>query len=253
MVYFYQDEKEQLPNKTLGFTRSWQTVAGFNWKFAKSFRLKPEIYYQYLYKVPVIEDIPQESILNFGDDFYNTWDYVFVNKGTGQNYGIELTIEKFLTNHYYFLITAALYQSKYKGYDKIERNTRFNGNYSVNALGGYEFRLGKNILLSLNIKTSYYGGKRYIPVKVITEGFEDIVVYDYSQTYTKRFPDYFRLDLNLNMKTNFKKWALEFYFEVNNVTNKKNVWYQYYDVTKEEEIFIYQYGLMPMGGMKVYF
>ena len=253
LVYFYQDENEQLPNNSLGFTRSWQTVAGFNWKFAKSYRLKTEIYYQYLYHVPVIEDIPQESILNFGDDFSNSWDYVFVNKGTGQNYGVELTMEKFLTNHFYFLITTSLYQSKYRGYDKIERNTKFNGNYSVNVLGGYEWKLGKNILLSANTKISYMGGNRYIPVRVISNNFEAIVDYDYAQTYTKRFPDYFRLDLNVNMKTNFKRWAFEIFMEVNNITNHKNVWYQYYNVNKEEEVFIYQYGLMPMGGCRVYF
>jgi outer membrane receptor protein involved in Fe transport len=253
LVYFYQNEAGRLPNKSLGFTRSWQTVAGFNWKFAKSFRLKTEIYYQYLYNVPVIENIPQQSILNFGDDFYNDWDYSFVNKGTGQNYGIELTLEKFMDKHYYFLITASLYQSKYKGFDKIERNTAFNGNYALCVLGGYEWKIGKNILLSANTRVSYYGGKRYIPMKVISNGFENMIDYDYSQTFTKRLPDYFRLDLNVNMKMNFRKWALEFFMEVTNITNRKNVHYQYYNVNKQEEVYIYQYGLMPMGGVKVYF
>jgi hypothetical protein len=253
LVYFYQDENEQLPNKSLKFTNSWQTVAGFNWRFAKSFRIKTEIYYQYLYRVPVIKDIPQESILNFGDDMYNNWDYVFVNKGTGQNYGIELTVEKFMAKNYYFLVTASLYQAKYKGYDKIERNSKFNGNYALSVLGGYEFKLGKNILLSANAKFSYMGGNRYIPVRVISHQTGETIDLDYSKTYTQRFPDYLRLDLNVNMKTNFKKWAFEVFFEVNNVTNKKNVWYQYYNVNKQEEVYIYQYGLMPMGGVRVYF
>jgi len=253
LVYFYQDENGILPNKSLKFTRSWQTALGFNWKFAKSFRFKPEIYYQYLYNVPVIPDIPQQSILNLGDEMYNDWSYTFVNKGKGQNYGIELTIEKFMDKHYYFLITASLYQSKYTGYDKIERNTRFNGNYAFNVLGGYEWKLGKNHLLSANTKITYMGGKRYIPITIIGDGVSEITDYDYSQTFTNRLPDYFRVDLNLNMKTNLKKWAFEVYFEVNNVTAHKNVWQRYYNAKKQEEIYTYQYGLMPMGGVRIYF
>ena len=252
LIHFYQDRNGQLPNKSLHFTDSWQTVAGFNWKFAKSFRLKTEIYYQYLYNVPVLEDIPQESILNFDED--NMWfTSSFVNKGTGQNYGIELTLEKFLSKNFYFLITSSLYQSKYKGYDKVERNTKFNGNYSLNVLGGYELKIGKNNLLSINVKAGYFGGKRRLLSNLVTDNFGTRIEYDYSQAYTIQYPDYFRLDLNLNMKMNFKKWALEFFVELANITNHKNIWTQYYNVNKQEEIYIYHYGFTPIGGVKVYF
>ncbi len=35
-----------------------------------------------------------------------------VNDGTGVNYGIELTIEKFMNRNYFFLVTASLFNSK---------------------------------------------------------------------------------------------------------------------------------------------
>jgi len=247
LVYFYQGENEQLPNKSLKFTDSWQAVAGFDWKFTKSYRLKTEIYYQYLYNVPVIESIPQESILNFDEDF--NWLVPFVNKGTGQNYGIELTIEKFLTKQFYFLITSSLYQSKYKGYDKIERNTKFNGNYTLNVLGGYEWKLGKNSLLMANTKIGFMGGKRKLPYLLTADKVEN----DYSQAYTTQYPAYFRWDINLNIKTNFRKWSLEFFVELANITNHKNIWRQYYNLKKQEEVTYYHYGFTPIAGVKVYF
>ena len=251
LVYFYQDENEQLPNNSLGFTKSWQTVAGFNWRFAKSFRLKTEIYYQHLFNVPVIEDIPQESILNFDENF--NWLVSFVNKGTGQNYGVELTIEKFLTKQFYFLITSSFYQSKYKGYDQIERNTKFNGNYTLNVLGGYEWKIGKNNLLSANTKLSYMGGKRRVEARMVTDYFGTRIEYDYAQAYQSQYPAYFRWDINLNMKMNFKKWAFEIFAELANITDHKNIWTQYYNVDKQKEIFIYHYGFTPIAGVKVYF
>ena len=251
IICFYQDNDGQYPNKSLKFTKSRQTVAGFNWKFAKSFRLKNEVYYQYLYDAPVIEDFPQESLLNFGDD--NNWDYAFVNKGTGRNYGVELTLEKFLTNNYYFLATVSLYQSKYKGYDKIERDTKYNGNYAMNFLGGYEWKVGKNNLLSANVKLSRLGGKRHIPATFVTDSAGTSVKYDYENAYSSQYPAYFRFDLNINMKMNFNRWSLEFFAELANLTNHKNVWTQYYDLKNQKEVFIYHYGFMPIGGLKAYF
>jgi len=55
------------------------------------------------------------------------------------------------------------------------------------------------------------------------------------------------------MKVKFNRWSLEFFVELANVTNHKNVWTQRYDVNSQEEIFIYHYGFMPIGGIRAYF
>ena len=249
-VYMYEIE-DVIQNKNLKMNKSWQTVLGYNQKLGAGMHLKTELYYQWLFNIPVIPDIPEESILNFGDDFYNNWNYVFVNKGSGQNYGIEITLEKFFNKHYYFLVTASLYDSKYKAFDKIERRTKFAGNYAFNALFGYEFKIGKRILLSANTKVAYVGGKRYVPLSIDVTTTEP--EYDYTQAYIKKLPDYFRWDLNINMKTNFKRWSFELFFEMNNLTNHKNIWQKYYNASHNKEEYVYQYGLMPMGGCRVYF
>ena len=251
LVYFYEDEEGNFPNNQLQFTKSWQTVGGYSWKFGNSFRLKPEVYYQYLYNVPVIIDIPQESILNFDENF-NLFER-FVNKGTGKNYGVEVTLEKFLTNNYYFMVTGALYQSRYKGYDEVERNTRFNGNYSLNVLGGYEWVILKNYLLSANFKGGSFGGKRSLQQRMVTDEAGKRVENIYSEAYKNKYPNYFRMDVNLNMKMNFKKKAVEFFVELANLTNHKNIWLQYYNIEREEEMYVYHYGFTVIGGVKGYF
>ena len=249
-VYFYE-ENGIVKNKDLEMSKSWQTILGYQQKLGTGMHLKTEIYYQSLFNVPVIPETPEESILNFGDDFVNPWDYVFVNEGTGRNYGVEITLEKFFDKHYYFLLTASLYDSKYKGFDKIERHTKFAGNYAFNGLFGYEWKIGTRSLLSVNTKIAYVGGKRYVPVSVtVTTNHYD---YDYAQAYTDKLSDYFRMDLNVNMKINFKRWSVEWYAEVNNVTNHKNIWQKYYNATRNKEVYVYQYGFMPIGGCRVYF
>ena len=81
----------------------------------------------------------------------------------------------------------------------------------------------------------------------------DAYEFDYTQAYAKKLPDYFRLDLNINMKTNFKRFSVEWFFEVNNITNHQNIWGKYFDVRRSKEEYIYQYGFMPIGGCRVYF
>ena len=251
MVYLYQEDGF-VKNKNLKMSKSWQSVLGYNQKLGAGMHLKTEVYYQSLFDIPVIPDTPEESILNFGDDFYNNWSYVFVNEGTGRNYGVELTLEKFFDKNYYFLLTASLYESKYKGYDKIERNTKFSGNYAFNGLFGYEWKIGTNRLLSVNTKAAYVGGKRYVPLTFSAteaEGYD----YDYAQAYTKKLSDYFRIDLNINLKINQKHCSIEGFVEVTNITNHKNVWLKYYNSSRNKEEYIYQYGLFPVGGCRIYF
>ena len=249
-VYFYE-ENGMVKNKNLQMSKSWQTVLGYQQKLDTGMHLKTEVYYQSLFNIPVIPDIPEESILNFGDDFYNQWDYTFINEGTGRNYGIEVTLEKFFNRQYYFLLTASLFDSKYKALDKVERHTKFAGNYAFNALFGYEWKIGSRSLFSVNTKVAYVGGKRFVPltVSVTSNDFE----YDYTQAYTEKISDYFRMDLNFNMKINYKRWSLEWFVEVNNITNHQNIWQKYYNASRNKEEYIYQYGLMPMGGCRLYF
>ena len=82
-------------------------------------------------------------MLNEGADFVIPDRTGITNEGTGRNYGLEVTLEKFFNKGYYYLTTVSLFQSKYTGSDNIERNTAFNSNYVLNALAGKEFNLGK--------------------------------------------------------------------------------------------------------------
>ncbi|MEA4918450.1 TonB-dependent receptor [Proteiniphilum sp.] len=251
-IYFYIDENGKLPNETVKMSRSWQNAAGIDWKVTKSVRIKTEVYYQHLYNIPVTPDVRKETILNIGDDFYNNWDYTFENKGKGRNYGVDITIEKFFEQDYYILATASLYESKYTDYDGVERDSRFNGNFSLNLLGGYEFKLGNHSLLTLNSKISWLGGKRYLDIYMDENGDTQIQPGD-EAFYSKQFPNYFKLDFNVGMKTNYKRLAVEWFMELGNLTNHKNIITQYYNQNQHKMIYSYQSGFMPMGGCKVFF
>ena len=261
-LQMYQDESRNLVNKNLKMIKSWQTVAGYNQKIGYGIHLKTEIYHQWLFDVPVLPSVPEESFINYSqDDVFDAGDLVFVNKGTGRNYGVEMTLEKFFDKNYYFLLTATLYDSWYKAYDGKERRTRFACNYAFNALFGYEWKTGKRSLLSLNTKVAYIGGKREVPMYLVHTpipddpdgGFVAEWEFDHTQAYKKQLPAYFRLDLNVNMKTNYKRHSLDWFIELVNLTNHGNIRARYYDSHIGEYDYAYQYFFLPVFGCKVYF
>ncbi|MFZ4796913.1 MAG: TonB-dependent receptor, partial [Bacteroidia bacterium] len=137
-VYFLQSTDANgityYNNKNLDFTKSHHFVLGYNIQPFADWRIKTEIYYQSIYNVPVNTFSSTYSMLNTGSTFKTDLQDSLTNNGTGQNYGIELTIEKFFSKGYYGLFTSSLYSSKYSGSDGIERNTAFNGRYVFNLL-----------------------------------------------------------------------------------------------------------------------
>ena len=254
-VYLFQDENGVQPNRDLGMNRSWQSAVGFQQRLGERMRLKVEVYYQHLFNIPVTPETPEESILNMGDQMFNSaWFTPFVNEGTGRNYGVEVTLERFFDNNYYFLITASLFDSKYTGFDGIERRTRFASNFALNALAGYEWRLGDRRLLSANTRLSWVGGKRYVPGVVDTTGDPfDWWVGDFSRAYENRLPNFFRLDFSVQMRQNFSRTSIEYFVELNNVTNHRNILTQFFDVNRGRMRNFYQYGFMPVGGVRFHF
>lgn len=258
-IYFYNtrynDGTYAKTNKDLGFTKSNHIVLAYDNNFASDWRIKAETYYQQLYNVPVETRNSSFSTLNLGAAYYFEGVDSLQNNGSGQNYGLELTIEKFFSKHYYALFTGSLYDSKYKGSDGIEHNTAFNGNYTVNALLGGEFNLDKNgkKVLTLNAKANYAGGKRYTAINFEESKLQHKAVYENDRAFERQYKDYSRIDVKLGFKLNGKHITQEWAFDIQNVLNRKNIFQRVYDPYKEEIRTEYQLGFFPMMTYRITF
>lgn len=236
-----------LTNEQLDFTRSHQYVATYDWQIAAKLRLKLEGYYQQLDNVPVHSNPTSYSALNSGSSFVPDNEDSLVNNGTGTNFGIEATLEKFFGDSYYFLITGSLFDSKYKGSDGIERNTAFNTGYVLNALGGKEFKLNKKgNILSLNIKASTIGGRYATPIDLQSSQLAGIAVYDNANAFTQRQDNYFRIDFKISYRKEYKRSTLEASIDLQNVTNNKNIFSEGYDPLANRVYYNYQQGFFPV-------
>ncbi|HEY1200295.1 MAG TPA: hypothetical protein VGE79_04900, partial [Niastella sp.] len=252
-VYLYQ---EKLPdgtydqgNRELGFTKAHHYILGYDWSFAKDWRLKAEAYYQRIFDAPVERMASGFSILNSGADFTFPEKINLVNNGTGSNRGVELTIEKFFSKGYYLLTTASVFDSKYKGSDGIERNSTFNNRSVLNVLAGKEFKMGgsgRNVF-TVDIKVAYSGGRYYTPVDLVASARAGTEKLDETRYNSERFPDNLRLDTRFGFRLNSSKRRLSqtIYLDLQNVTNRDNVFVRRYNQVRKEVGTVNQIGFFP--------
>ena len=242
------------PNRNIDFSKANHLVFSYNFLITPDFRVRTEWYYQQLFNIPVTKDSATSfSMLNQADGFVTE---TLANKGTGKNYGTELTLEKFLSNRYYFMLSLSLYESRYKGSDNIEHDTRYNGNYSGTFTGGKEFVLSKkteNTVLGINAKVIYTGGFRYTPINLEESKLQETTVVFEELAYSKRNPDYFRTDIRLSLKINRPKQTSTFSVDLQNATNRKNVYGSYFEPNSSSLVTYYQTSLIPVIGYKIEF
>ena len=221
-------------NRNLDFTKAAHAVIAYDVNLFNSVRIKTEIYYQYLYKIPVKSRSDYFSAANLGADFNSPNLDSLVSNGNGENYGFEITLEKFYSKGYYFLVTASLFESKYKGSDGVVRNTAFNGNYVFNALAGKEFKIKEKHIFSLDVKFTYAGGKRYVPINLPASILANDEIRNGSLAYEPQYDPYVRLDVKPSYKINTKRFTHEISVDIQNVTKHNNIFQQQYGLNTQK-------------------
>ncbi len=242
-----------LPNKNLDMFKSVHSVVGWDHLLNKNLRIKLESYYQYLYDVAVDQESSNFSMINSGADFTFPDRVGLDNDGTGFNYGIEMTVEKFFEKQYYYLLTASFFDSKYKGSDGVSRNTLYNGNYVINALGGKEINVSNNMILTLDSKFTYAGGRRYTPIDLEESiRLKDEVLFE-DQTYEEQYDPYLRIDFKIGIRHNAKGFSQSFSVDLQNITNRKNVFLSEFDESDGRVETTYQRGFFPDVRYQIWF
>lgn len=241
------------PNRNIGFLRSHHLVLGYATRMIKNWVVKTEVYYQYLFDIPVSHAAGSTyfSLINSGADYAFDIGDSLVNDGIAYNYGAEFTLNRMFSKGWYMLATLSLFDSRYRDGAGVWRNTAFNAKYVGNLLGGKEWKLdaeGKRTL-SADMRVNYAGGRRYIR-QVLLNGQRH---YETEAAYEHKWADYFRTDVKVAVNLNRKKSNHQLFAAVDNVTNYRNVFFMEWSDTQQQEIPVYQIGLFPYLGYRVLF
>jgi hypothetical protein len=246
------------PNENLDFVRSQHYVLGYDVKIAPSWRAKIETYYQKIDNAAIDRSPSSYSSLTEGADFTFSSDNTdLVSSGTGENIGLELTLEKSFSKGYHALITSSLFESTYKGSDGVQRSTPFDNGYIVNFLAGKEFKFGANKknVFSVDARFVTSGGNRFTPVNLIASQDAGYEILQDDLAFSAQYEDYLRLDLKFGVtfNSNKKKTSHKFYIDFQNLTDRDNVFVRRYNRGTSSVEQINQIGFFPDFGYRFQF
>lgn len=230
-LYMYYNNSlstgEKAVNKNLDFTKAHHLVLSYDWAITAILHLKAEPYFQQLYKVPVMAGT-SFSAVNFQSDWF--FAEKLINQGQGRNYGVDITLEKYMSNGFYYMATTSIFESKYKGGDDVWRDTRFNRNYVVNLLAGKEWKVGKHKQNAFNIngRLTFQGGDRFSPIDYEATKAAKAVVYDETRAYSVQSAPIMNVHLTLAYRKNKAKSSGEIALKIVNLTQQPDFFgYQY--------------------------
>jgi hypothetical protein len=243
-----------IPNTGLDLQKALHAVFSHEHMFTKDLRLLVELYYQHLWNLPVAVDTSStySTVNGKHNENYND---TLISQGLGRNFGLEMTLEKFFTNNFYFMLTSSVFDSRFKASNGKWYNTKYNVHYVTNLVGGKEFALGKtkNNFLGLNLRLTWAGGMRDTPIDLKASEIAGDAVYIQDERYTTSLRDYFRTDFGISYRINRKKVSHTFKLDIQNLTNNQNVMYQYYDPENQQIETQYHLGLLPVLSYKIEF
>lgn len=208
--YYFNNPITNKPNDLL-LSKADHYVASFGFQLSDNVSLTIEGYYQHLFDVPVVEG----DTYSFAN-YTTLWNIkgTVNNKGTGTNKGVDFTLERSMVNGFYYLLTASVYDSKYKDAQNVERNTLFNRNFMTTLAVGKEFLIkGKN-LLGFNLNATYMNGSRFTPYLEKESLAAKEVVYDKERMYENQDDPEVWLNFGITYKINkanhTSTWGFDF-------------------------------------------
>jgi hypothetical protein len=231
-------------NEGLGLSQLQAFNASYLFKPNTDIKVRMELFYQLLDKVPVQRTPTTFSVLN---TLENVVPGSLTGEGKGTNAGVDILLEKYFYGNQYFWLGGSFYQSTYEPGDGEVYDSRFNGNYTFTAVYGKEwYSAAKNRTISLSTRALWLGGLREMPIDLNASRERMETVYDYDAAYDNVLKDYTRLDLRLSFRKNKPGYTRTFAIDIQNLFSLKNEAYHYFDFITDQVETQYQLGIIPM-------
>lgn len=234
-------------NSALDLTKSHHLDVGSRSTIGKDMTLDVNLFYQYLFDVPIAD--PYYSTINLLEEF--VFDQL-QNDGAGRNYGVDVTVEKQFFGKNYLLVSGSYYESEFRLMNDTWYDSRFAGKFTTSAVYGKEWtRSEKQRTISLNTRVLYFGGLRYDePPRSM---FNESPYVSGGPEFEGKLADYFRVDLRLSFRKDKPKYTRTLSFDIQNLTNQENDGYPVFDSIKGSQFMKKQLGIIPVIAYRIDF
>lgn len=97
------------------------------------------------------------------------------------------------------------------------------------------------------------GGYRTVPLDVDASYEQNKEVLNYDEAFETKAPDYFRVDVGVSYRKNKPSWSWILSLDIQNVTNRANVWGEYYSSETKNIEQSYMVGMVPILNYRIEF
>ena len=195
-----------------------QFVAGIEHLLRSDTRVSLEAYIKRYFHYPVSEFRPYLIMSNTGAGYGGSREAFasfgidpLVSRGSGEAYGVELFLQKKLSEIPCYGIVSVSYNiSRFRALDGILRPNSFDQRWIINLGGGYIFNEKWEFATKFRLAT----GRPYTPYN--PDGTQLISAYN-----SARIPINHSLDIRIDRRWTFAKWMLVTYIDIQNIYNRK--------------------------------
>lgn len=234
-AYFYK-ENDRMMNDDLGLTKAHHLLATYAYKFNDNLNLRMNAYYQYGFDVPV--GVGRSTFCSV-NRMINFFDERLVNEGNTRNYGVDLTLEQYMSHGFYGQVNGSLFKAEYRALDKKWRPQLYDRGFTAKVLGGKEWMVGKHKqnVFNVSVKYTIQGGLRYTPMDLAAMnallnsgelGEQEIFKDD--EAMSKQYDPEHTIDLTVSYKINKKKVSHTIAFEGLNMLQTETPFAQRFDL-----------------------
>jgi hypothetical protein len=210
----FRDQQGALVNQNSDYTQSDHYVIGVSKEINKASSISVEGFFKDYEDYPVsIRD--GVSLANKGAGFEVLGNEAIATVGRGRSYGVELLFQQKLTNNFYGIFSYTYFFSEFTGLDNdVFLPSVWDSRHLLSFTGGYKLKRNWEI----SSRWRFAGRTPFVPVDVqaSTPIYPDLVL-DYSRLGDEKLNVFSQVDIRIDKKWNFKKLALNLFFEVQNV------------------------------------
>lgn len=215
-------KKLEYVNKNAAYIQCDHLVAGVEYAITSTSRITIEGFYK-LYNNYPVSNRDSISLANLGGNFGILGNEAISSVGKGRTYGVEFFFQQRFTKNFYAVFAYTYYYSQFSGFDtKKFIPSAWDNRNLISFTGGYKFRNN----WELGARFRYIGRQPYTPYDTaasrLNYAYTGAGTLDKSRYNALRLDNVYNvLDIRVDKKWNFRKWALDVYVDFQNIYQSK--------------------------------
>ncbi|MFD0765186.1 TonB-dependent receptor domain-containing protein [Mucilaginibacter lutimaris] len=220
-VLGYRDVNGIAANKNVSYISNKQLVLGLEYNTLKNTRFTIEGFYKFYKDYPLVRVLGDSiPLANLGADFGVVGNQQVVGSTKGRSYGVEFFAQQRLNKGFYGIISLTLFRSEFQDKKGEYVQSSWNNRYILSVTGGKVFKRNWEV----GAKLRYTGGGPYTPYDISSSTLKSNYaifpqgIPNWQQLNTQRLKDFYQLDVRVDKKYPFRKFTLNVYLDIQNLT-----------------------------------